>query len=97
MAFTSADLDSAVDKLASLDFTDAELEAVADFLVRQSAADDEVTGFAQLTRGHEYLRSISGLIPFQAGPALKIGPPTTEAKLGPGENTTFTATDDLSR
>ena len=41
MAFTDADLQSAVAKLAA-DFSDAELEAVTSYL---SEADDEVAGF----------------------------------------------------
>lgn len=41
MSYTNDDLESAIDKLGSIDLTDAEIEALTSIL----AGDDEVTGY----------------------------------------------------
>jgi hypothetical protein len=42
MSFTNDDLHSAIDKLGSIDLTDAEIEALTSIL---AAGDDEVSGY----------------------------------------------------
>ncbi len=43
MSYTTEDLDSAIDKLGSIELTDAEIEALTAVL---ASTDDEVSGFA---------------------------------------------------
>lgn len=86
MSFTNADLQSALDKMNSIEFTEAEAAALSDYVT-----NDDVGGFNQLKPlgGMGFLLEVSG---------LKLGDPTGgNAKLGPGQNETFTATDDLAR
>ena len=70
MAFTDADLTSATGKLGTLDFSPAELEALASLM---SDADDDVSGFgfdpAAPNRGREFMVEIAGLRPRSFDPA----------------------------
>jgi hypothetical protein len=60
MSYTTADMDSAIDKLSTLEFTDAELEAIA--AVLEESAD--VVGFNRepVSSGYTFLLDVSGLI-----------------------------------
>lgn len=81
MTYTAADLESAIDKLSTLEFNSAETEAVADAIART----DEVEGFAAGRRpGQGFLLEISGFLMPQPG---SVGP----------KDKSFTATDDLTR
>ncbi len=84
MAFTQADLQSAAVKLATLDFTAAELEAIATTIRGHGSAigDDDVAGFAVFEPNGERVWA-KGFIPAVAGFMRQ-----------PGKG--FTATDDLA-
>lgn len=72
MAFTQEDLQSAAAKLATLDFTAAELEAIATTIRGHGAADngavgeDDVTGFGVFEPNDEPVWT-KGFIPAVAG------------------------------
>ena len=82
MSHTEADLASATAKLATLEFTAAEAEAIAAVL---AAEPDEVSGFAQnKDKGNGFLLEVSGLM-------------RTSTNWSWGDSQGFTATDDLAR
>lgn len=83
MTTNDSPLRAALDKVAALEFTEAEAEALKALLERGVESDDEVAGFGMspLRDGRPFAVEISG---------LKMGDPTVgNAKLGPGQNETF--------
>lgn len=84
MSNANADLQSALDKMNGIEFTDGEASALLEYL-----ESDDVGGFSHLKPqgGMGFLLEVSG---------LKLGDPTG-GKLRPGGGESFTATDDLAR
>jgi hypothetical protein len=84
MAFTAADIESAIEKLGTIEFTDAELEAIAHLLADQG----EVEGFALSPGGGRFIVEIAGRLPRPGAPGTATDP------MPPGSEG-YTATDDL--
>lgn len=79
MSFTQADLQSAAAKLATLDFTPAELEAIATTIRGRGASEPaEVTGFGVFEPNDEPLWA-KGFIPEVAGLMRMPGKGYTDA------------------
>jgi len=74
MTFTPADLDSAIDKLGKLNFSDAETEAIAHAL--GSAGEVEGFGRAPQRPGQGFLLEVSGLLGTM--PTSRPAPPTND-------------------
>ncbi|MCP4961661.1 MAG: hypothetical protein GY925_20640 [Actinomycetia bacterium] len=91
MSFTKADLESAIEKLGSLEFTDAEIEAIASVLKQ----GDEVDGFSLggVSRGHDFLSAVSRRLVEK--PDMGVGGPGSVRGSGPVRAEGYTATDDL--
>ncbi len=83
-------MDSAIDKLSTLEFSDAEVEAIAAVLDES----DEVEGFNRepVSSGYKFLIDVSGLMP-KPGARGVSGLDLGSGRLKQTEG--FTATDDL--
>lgn len=92
MAYTAADMDSAINKLSILEFTDAELEAIAAVLEEPP----DVEGFNRKPpgSGYKFLLDVSNLISKPSASRV------SGLDLGSGrvrQSDGFTATDDLQK
>ncbi|MFV1991883.1 MAG: hypothetical protein ACC652_14215 [Acidimicrobiales bacterium] len=90
MSYTPSDMGSAIGKLSTLDFTDAELEAIA--AVLDESGEVEAFNREPVSSGYKFLLDVSGLISKPSGSGV------SDLDLGSGrvkQPDGFTATDDL--
>lgn len=72
MAFTTTDIESLAEKLATMDLTDGEWEALRTVaaISAEAMGDDEVGGFVYIQEVPSGARAVFGSL------SLKLGPPT---------------------